>query len=111
MHLGRLVLSSALALSVAAPGLAQGVSNDKADNAAKLAMLLGRGVGCDLDTSRANRMIGAWLDQTFPPGSARQDIYLDLFADTVRHHAAQQRAGKSPDSCADVAEAFGTMNW
>jgi hypothetical protein len=112
MHLGRLmILSSALALSVAAPGLAQGVSNTQADQAAKLAMLLGRGVGCDLDTGRANSMIGAWLDHTFPPGTARQDIYLDMFADTVRHHAAQQRAGKSPDSCADVAEAFGTMNW
>jgi len=111
MHLGRLVLSSALALSVTATGLAQGVSNAEAEQAAKLAMLLGRGVGCDLDTGRANRMIGAWLNHTFPSGSARQDIYLDMFADTVRHHAAQQRAGNSPDSCAEVAQAFDTMDW
>ena len=111
MHLGRIVLSSALALGVTASGLAQGVSNVEADQAAKLAMLLGRGVGCDLDTGRANRMIGAWLNQTFPSGSARQDIYLDMFADTVRHHAAQQRAGNSPDSCAEVAQAFDTMDW
>ena len=111
MYLGRIVLSSALALCVAATSLAQGVSNAQADQAAKLAMLLGRGVGCDLDTGRANRMIGAWLDHTFPPGSARQDIYLDMFADTVRFHAARQRAGNSPDSCADVAEAFETLDW
>jgi hypothetical protein len=111
MHLGRLVLSSALVLSVATPGLAQGVTNAQTVHAAKLAMILGRGVGCNLDTGRATRMIGAWLDHTFPPGSARQDIYMDLFADTVRQYAAQQQSGKSPDSCADVAEAFETMGW
>jgi hypothetical protein len=110
MLFGRLLaLSSVLVLSATAA--AQDVSNAEVDQTAKLALLLGRGVGCDLDTGRATSMVGAWLDRTFPPGSPRQDIYLDLFADSVRHHAAQQRAGKSPDSCADIVRAFDTMDW
>jgi hypothetical protein len=112
MLFGRLLaLSSVLVLTASTAAVAQGVSNAQAEHAAKLALLLGRGVGCDLDTGRATSMIGAWLDRTFPAGSARQDIYLDMFHDTVRQYAAQQRAGRSPDSCADIAQAFETMGW
>jgi hypothetical protein len=111
MLFGRLFLALSAVLVLSATAAAQDASDTKGDQTAKLALLLGRGVGCDLDTARATSMIGAWLDQTFPPGSPRQDIYLDLFADSVRLHAAQQRAGKSPDSCADIAEVFETMGW
>lgn len=111
MPLRCMLALSLLLMSGTGSALAQDVSNAEVDQTAKLAMLLGRGVGCGLDIDRANRMVGAWLDQTFPSGTARQDVYLDMFADSVRHHAALQRAGDTPDSCADVAEAFETMDW
>ena len=76
-----------------------------------MALLLGRAAGCGLDTARATGVIGAWFDQTFPPGSIDQKRYLPVFTREIRRHAEQQQSGNSPDSCADIAEAFYTMRW
>jgi hypothetical protein len=76
-----------------------------------MALLLGRAAGCGLDTTRATSVIGAWLDQTFPPGSIDQMRYLPVFTREVQRHAAAQQSGNSPDSCADIAQAFATMRW
>jgi hypothetical protein len=76
-----------------------------------MALLLGRAAGCGLDTDRATGVIGAWFDQTFPPGSIDQKRYLPVFTREIRRHAEQQQSGNSPDSCADIAEAFHTMRW
>ncbi|HSA80658.1 MAG TPA: hypothetical protein VLE23_07525 [Geminicoccaceae bacterium] len=76
-----------------------------------MALLLGRAAGCNLDTERATGVVGAWFDQTFPPGSIDQKRYLPKFTKEIRRHAAEQQSGNSPDSCADIAEAFRTMRW
>ena len=76
-----------------------------------MALLLGRAVGCGLDTRRASGAIGAWLDQTLPPGSAEQTRYLPAFAADVRRHARQQQKGDTADSCADIAGALNALNW
>jgi hypothetical protein len=41
----------------------------------------------------------------------RAQAFVDLepFARHIRRHAEQQQSGNSPDSCADIAEAFHTM--
>lgn len=75
------------------------------------ALLLGRGIGCGLDTDRAVGAIGAWFDRTFPPGSASHERYLPVLTNAVQLYAEQQRQGYSPDSCADIARAFATMRW
>jgi hypothetical protein len=76
-----------------------------------MALLLGRGAGCGLDTRRATGVVGAWFDLTFPPGSFEQKRYLTKFTTEIRRHAQEQQSGNSPDSCADIAEAFRTLRW
>ena len=106
-----LVLS---ALVLLGPGLrpaALAASPADLETMSRMALLLGRAVGCDLDTRSATRAIGAWLDQTFPPGSADRTRYLPAFAADVRGHARQQQQGETSDSCADVAQALNALNW
>ncbi|MGH6944251.1 MAG: hypothetical protein ACREH6_08540 [Geminicoccaceae bacterium] len=90
---------------------ARAASDADIDRMSNFALLLGRGIGCELDTHRAADMVGAWLERTFPPGSPDQKRYLSMFMEGVRSHAAQQQSGRSPDSCTDIARAFETMRW
>jgi hypothetical protein len=94
----------------AAPAAAAASAQDL-ESMRGMALLLGRAIGCGLDTDRAVKAIGAWLDQTFPPGSAEQTRYLQAFGADVRQHARQQQSGDSPDSCADVADALKSVDW
>jgi hypothetical protein len=103
--LGTLLVGTSLAPS------AQAASEAELERMSSLALLLGRGIGCNLETKRASAVIGSWFDQTFPPGSREQERYLPVFAEKVEQHAREQRRGDSPDSCADVANAFYTMRW
>ena len=106
-----LAVFATLLLGAAAAPVAQAASEAELERMSSLALLLGRGIGCNLETRRASAMIGSWFDQTFPPGSSEQQRYLPVFAEEVEHHARAQRSGDSPDSCADVANAFYTMRW
>ncbi len=105
MTLTALLLGAELAPAVLAASPAD------LETMSRMALLLGRAVGCDLDTRRAAHEIGAWLDQTFPPGSTDQARYLPAFAADVRRHARQQQQGETSDSCADVAQALNALNW
>ncbi len=100
-----------LFLGTAAAPAAMAASAADLESMSRMALLLGRAVGCGLDTQRAVKAISTWLDQTFPPGSAEQTRYLRTFSADVRRHARQQQSGDSPDSCADVAEALNAVNW
>jgi hypothetical protein len=106
-----LAVSVALLLGTVAAPAARAATEAEIERMSSLALLLGRGIGCRLDTKRASAVIGSWFDQTFPPGSGAQERYLPMFAEEVEHHARQQRTGASPDSCAQVAHAFYTMRW
>jgi hypothetical protein len=106
-----LAIGCAMFLGAAgAPG-AQAASEADLARLDSMALLLGRAAGCNLDTERATGVIGAWFDQTFPPGSLDQKRYLPKFTNEIRRHAAEQQSGNSPDSCADIAAAFRTMRW
>jgi hypothetical protein len=100
-----------LLLGTAAPPVALAASAEDLETMSRMALLLGRAVGCGLDTDHAVKAISAWLDQTFPPGSAEQTRYLQTFGADVRRHAREQMKGDTPDSCADVANALSAMNW
>jgi len=106
-----LAVSATLLLGAAAAPVAQAASEAEVERMNGLALLLGRGIGCRLDTKRAAAVIGSWFDQTFPPGSEAQEHYLPQFAEEVEQHARAQRSGDSPDSCAEIANAFYTMRW
>lgn len=101
----------ALLLGIGLAPVAKAASEADLKRMNNMALLLGRAAGCGLDTERATGVIGAWFDQTFPPGSIEQRRYLPKFAQEIRRHAEQQQSGNSPDSCADIAEAFRTMRW
>jgi hypothetical protein len=109
-HPGRAILL-AVVIGAGSAQLAEAASEADLQRMNNMALLLGRAAGCGLDTARATGVIGAWFDQTFPPGSIDQMRYLPVFAREVRRHAEAQQSGNSPDSCADVAQAFGTMRW
>lgn len=102
-----LAAAALLAGSIALP--ARAASQAEVERLSNLALLLGRGIGCNLDTKRASGVIGSWFDDTF--ASAEQERYLSVFAEEVEQHARLQRGGHSPDSCADIANAFYTMRW
>jgi hypothetical protein len=102
---------SCLLLDAAAPPGAVAASPEDLESMGRMALLLGRAVGCGLDTRRAVHAISTWLDQTFPPGSADQTRDLQVFGADVRRHAEQQQKGESPDSCAEVADALKAVNW
>jgi hypothetical protein len=105
-----LTIGCVLFAAAVAP-VAQAASKADLERMNNMALLLGRAAGCGLDTDRATKVIGAWFDQTFPPGSIDQKRYWPVFTKGVRRHAAQQQSGDSPDSCADIAQAFYTMRW
>jgi hypothetical protein len=102
---------SALLLGTCIAPAAAAASKADLERMSNMALLLGRAAGCGLDTARATRVIGAWFDQTFPPGSIDQKRYLPIFTRDIRRHAEQQQSGNSPDSCTDIAEALHTMRW
>jgi hypothetical protein len=104
-------IGGALFLGAALAPVAEAASEADLKRLDNMALLLGRAAGCNLDTDRATGVIGAWFDQTFPPGSIDQKRYLPMFTREIRRHAAEQQNGNSPDSCADIAEAFRTMRW
>ena len=106
-----MAIVAALLLGTSVTPAARAASEAEIERLSSLALLLGRGIGCNLQTKRAAAVIGGWFDKTFPPGSEAQERYLPVFAEEVEQHARQQRTGGSPDSCADVAHAFYTMRW
>jgi hypothetical protein len=105
-----IAISAALLLGNSLAQPAQAASEAEVERLSSFALLLGRGIGCNLDTKRAAGVIGSWFDNTFP-GEEEQERYLPVFAEEVEQHARQQRSGDSPDSCADIAHAFYTMRW
>jgi hypothetical protein len=101
----------ALLLGIGLAPVAKAASEADLQRMNNMALLLGRAAGCGLDTDRATGVIGAWFDQAFAPGSIDRKRYLPMFTREIRRHAKQQQSGNSPDSCADIAEAFRTMRW
>jgi hypothetical protein len=108
---GIVAVAAMLLVGVATAPAAQAASEAEIERLSSFALLLGRGIGCNLDTKRAAGVIGSWFEQTFPAGSAEREHYLPVFAGEVELHFKRQRSGGSPDSCADVAHAFYTMRW
>jgi len=106
-----LAIGGALLVGAALGPGAEAASKADLERMNNMALLLGRAAGCGLDTERATGVIGAWFDQTFPPGSIDRKRYLPRFTSDIRLHAEQQQSGDSPDSCADIAEAFSNLRW
>ena len=81
----------------------------KVDRMTSYATIIGRAIGCGVDTAAETRRVGLWLDATFT-GEQRK-VYLPTFAAGMKMHAQAQRAGSSPDSCATVRDQFARVHW
>jgi hypothetical protein len=104
-------MAAALLLGNSLAQPAHAASEAEVERLSSFAMVLGRGIGCNLDTKRAAAVLNQWFDKAFPPGSGEQEHYLPRFAAEVEQYRLQQHSGDSPDSCADVAQAFYTLRW
>lgn len=81
------------------------------DRLTTYAVLLGRGVGCGIDTRSPMAKVGGLLDRVAPPGSTDQQVYLPMFMAGVEQNARAQATGRSPDSCNTVARAIRQHPW
>lgn len=109
MNLPRKILL--IALLLASPVASYAATEADIDKMTTYATVLGRAIGCGINTDSAMKRVGRWMDKTFPPGSRDQQIYLPIFMEGVKHHAEQQRAGSSPDSCSELRKTFNTFPW
>ena len=111
----RWVLFSAIVVAIvivpADPFNVHAASRADVDRLTSYAVILGRAIGCGIDTQKASLQIGKWMDKRFPPGSKDQQTYLPVFIEGVKYHAEQQRAGRSPDSCSQVQRSISKMKW
>jgi hypothetical protein len=106
-----LAAAAVLLLGLAAAPRAQTAPDAELERLESIALLLGRAIGCALDTERAAGQIRLWFDQTYPPGSEARQRYLPVFERAVHFYIAQQQSGNSPDSCAEVSDALATLGW
>lgn len=81
------------------------------DKMTTYAVILGRGIACGASTQEPMKRVGKWFDNTFAPGSSAHKQYMVIFMTGIEHHAAQQRAGKSPDSCDSIRRTFSGFPW
>jgi hypothetical protein len=86
-------------------------SDSDIDKLTTYAVILGRAIGCGINTDYEMRRVGAWMDKKFPPGSSDQKTYLPIFLQGIQYHAKQQSSGNSPDSCPQVRKSFKRMQW
>lgn len=106
-----LVRTLVAGIALLAPGAALSADPADVDRLTTYATLLGRAIGCGLQTDQASRDIGGWMDKKFAPGSSDQRTYLPIFMAGVQYHAEQQRNGKSSDTCTEVARVFRSTSW
>ncbi len=75
------------------------------------ATILGRAIGCRINVDSEMTRVGKWMDLTFPPGTALQRTYLPIFLEGIKHHALEQRQGRSPDSCETIQKEVREFPW
>ena len=85
------------------------VTDANVDRMTSYAVILGRAVGCGLDTGAASRRVGVWMDATF--SADQRKVYLPVFITGMQQQAEGQRAGSSPDSCSQVRQQFWRVAW
>jgi hypothetical protein len=102
---------SGVILAVGIASNAAAASDSDVQTLERFALLLGRGIGCELNTDQAVAYIDAWFEQTFPPVSAEQQRNLSHFKEIARFYAQEQRSGESPDDCSNVSNAFKALGW
>jgi hypothetical protein len=105
------VSCSAFLLAAGIATSAAAASDAEVRTLERFGLLLGRGIGCDLNTDQAVAYINHWFEQTFPPVSADRQRNLAHFREITRFHAQEQRSGESPDECSNVSNAFKALGW
>lgn len=99
------------AITVAAPGASSAMSDKDGERMTIFATMLGRLIGCGLPSSKASSEVAAWMARHNPSSDPATPGNLAVFTIGVQHHTAEQKAGRSPDSCADVQEFFASPEY
>lgn len=81
----------------------------KVDRMTSYATIIGRAIGCGVDTAAQTRRVNLWLDASFTV--EQRKVYLPTFAAGMQTHAQAQRSGRSPDSCSAVRDQFTRVRW
>lgn len=90
----------------AVPAAQPAAQHDAIDRLTTYTTVLGRGIACNArGTEEASRSLGAWMQSSGLNG------YTMTAAAGIRAAAEQQRAGRSPDTCAKVRQTFPTIAW
>jgi hypothetical protein len=84
-------------------------TDEDVDRLTTYAVVLGRAIACGVDVKDASSRVGSWMDRTF--SNKEKAMYLAIFAEGMKYHAEQQRAGRSPDSCTSVRNSFAKIPW
>lgn len=79
------------------------------DRLTSYSVMLGRAVGCGVAVDREAAAVGRWIDRNF--SSDERALYLSIMMQGMRHHALEQRSGRSPDSCSSVRRSLSLGNW
>ena len=79
------------------------------DRLTSYSVMLGRATGCGVAVDREAAAVGRWIDRTFSPDE--RALYLSIMMQGMRHHALEQRSGRSPDSCSSVRRSLSRGNW
>jgi len=75
------------------------------------AVIIGRAIGCSVNTDAAVNRVTTWFDKKFPPGSPGQKKFLIIFMGGIEHHVKEQVRGNSPDNCQTVKREYSLMSW
>lgn len=73
--------------------------------------ILGRAAACDVDVRWPTKLVSAWMDDNFVPGTPEQQEMLGSFVEHMLANAALQRSDPGAVSCAEVARTVQTLNW
>ena len=83
--------------------------SDKYGMVTTYAVYIGRAVACDQKINLPMEAVGAWMDECFIP--SERPAQLQLFTAGTTLNAENQRSGKSPDGCREVARVFREVTW
>lgn len=85
-------------------------TSDSIDRMTTYAVVLGRAIGCGIDTQHQTTRVGLWFDKNFPLGPSKSN-YMKIMMNGIQQHATLQKNGQSPDSCSSIRQKFQSFPW
>lgn len=104
-----IAIVTTLAINLLLPNAAISATEGDIDKLTTYASIMGRAVGCGINTEKEMGKVGAWMDSAFDLES--KPMFMLLFMQGVQMNAQTQMSGNSPDSCSDISKSYSKMSW